>query len=110
MCAAAMRRARPRSGRGTASARATSLRLFEAQHGRCSLCGSTLLHADDPPQSPRQWEQWLGANRKAIIKITGRKDGTSDEPKPRLIHARCHIENEGKGPALLPAHEPSGLA
>ena len=88
----------------------TSLRLFEAQHGRCSLCGSPLLHADDPPQSPREWEQWLGTNRKAIIKTTGRKDGTSDEPKPRLIHAHCQPEKDGKGPALLPAHEPSGLA
>jgi RNA-directed DNA polymerase len=88
----------------------TSLRLFETQHGRCSLCGSMLLPADDPPQSPREWEQWLGANRKAIIKITRREDGTSDEPKPRLIHAHCHIEKDGKGPALLPAHEPSGLA
>ena len=88
----------------------TSLRLFETQHGRCSLCGSMLLPADDPPQSPREWEQWLDANRKAIIKITRREDGTSDEPKPRLIHARCHMEKDSKGPALLPAHEPSGLA
>jgi RNA-directed DNA polymerase len=88
----------------------TSLRLFEAQYGRCSLCGSPLLHADDPPQSPREWEQWLGTNRKAIIKTTGRKDGTSDEPKPRLIHAHCQAEKDGKGPALLPAHEPLGLA
>ena len=40
----------------------------------------------------------------------GRKDGTSDEPKPRLIHAHCQAEKDGKGPALLPAHEPSGLA
>ena len=88
----------------------TSLRLFEAQHGRCPLCGSMLLHADDPPQSPREWERWLGTNRKVIVKITGRKDGTSDEPKPRLIHAHCHTEKDGKGPALLPAHEPSGLA
>jgi RNA-directed DNA polymerase len=76
----------------------TSLRLFEAQHGRCSLCGSMLLHADDPPQSPSEWEQWLGANRKAIIKTASREDGTSDEPKPRLIHAHCQTTKEGKGP------------
>jgi RNA-directed DNA polymerase len=75
----------------------TSLRLFETQHGRCSLCGSMLLPADDPPQSPREWEQWLGANRKAIIKTARREDGTSDEPKPRLIHAHCHMEKDGKG-------------
>jgi RNA-directed DNA polymerase len=95
----------------------TTLRLLDSiataawpAYGRCSLCGSPLLHADDPPQSPREWEQWLGTNRKAIIKTAGLKDGTSDDPKPRLIHAHCQTENDGKGPALLPAHEPTGLA
>ena len=39
-----------------------------------------------------------------------RKDGTSDETEPRLIHAHCHADTrDGKGPALLPAHEPQGL-
>ncbi|MGZ6670236.1 MAG: group II intron maturase-specific domain-containing protein, partial [Solirubrobacteraceae bacterium] len=46
----------------------TSLRLFKAQNGRCPLCGAQLLPADDPPQSPREWKQWLAATRKAIIK------------------------------------------
>jgi len=88
----------------------TSLRLFETQNGRCSLCGSMLLHPDDPPQSPREWEQWLVTNRTAIIKTTGRKDGTSDDPKSRLIHAHCQPIRTAKGQALLPIYEPPGLA
>ena len=38
-----------------------------------------------------------------------REDGTSDETEPRLIHAHCHrrhTADDGKGTALLPAHEP----
>ena len=35
-----------------------TLRLLTAQHGRCPLCGDYLLSADQPPQSPRQWETW----------------------------------------------------
>jgi RNA-directed DNA polymerase len=31
------------------------------------LCGELLLDADRPPQSPREWEQWLTVTRKAII-------------------------------------------
>jgi RNA-directed DNA polymerase len=91
----------------------TSLRLFEAQHGRCRICGDWLLSVDDRPQSPREWERWLLAARKTIIQIATRVHGTPDETEPRLIHAHCHGQhyaNRGKGPALLPAHEPPGLA
>jgi RNA-directed DNA polymerase len=41
-----------------------SLRLLESQHGRCPLCGQLLLDADRPPQSPREWEQWLTVTRR----------------------------------------------
>ena len=89
----------------------TSLRLLEAQHGRCSLCGGILLPADDPPQTPREWEQWLTTTRKAIVQVAIRAHGTSDETRPRLIHAHCHPRlTDGNGPALLSAREPSGLA
>jgi hypothetical protein len=44
-----------------------NLRLFESQHGRCSTCGDWLLPVDEQPQSPREWEQWLLAARRAII-------------------------------------------
>jgi RNA-directed DNA polymerase len=91
----------------------TNLQLFEAQDGRCLLCGGLLLDADDLPQSPREWEQWLAATQQAIVKVALREHGTSNETKPRLIHPQCrsvHHARTGKGPELLPAREPSGLA
>ena len=89
-----------------------SLRLLGAQDGRCWLCGGSLLPAADQPQSPHGWEQWLAAVRTTTTKVAVRKDGTSNETEPRLIHAHCrewHTRN-GNSPALLPANEPSGLA
>jgi RNA-directed DNA polymerase len=91
-----------------------SLRLFKQQDGRCAFCQAWLLPADDPPQSPREWERWLSATRKTIAQqcVVKREDG-SDEKEPRLVHAHCHVgtmprmERPGK---LLPAREPSGLA
>ncbi|MDQ6851670.1 MAG: group II intron reverse transcriptase/maturase [Actinomycetota bacterium] len=90
----------------------TSLRLWKAQDGRCSLCGNVLLPVDDLPQSPREWERWLATTRTTITKIAMRKDGTSNETEPRLIHAQCRSRytKNGTSPALLPAYEPSGLA
>jgi len=35
-----------------------TLRLLARQDGRCPLCGDHLLTADQPPQSPKQWEWW----------------------------------------------------
>jgi RNA-directed DNA polymerase len=91
-----------------------SLRLLEMQQGRCPLCGELLLDADHPPQSPREWEQWLTVTRKAMLHnaITTRADGTPDEALLRLVHAHCHrtYPRNGKSPALLPASEPTGLA
>ena len=91
-----------------------SLRLLQAQHGRCPQCGDLLLDADRPPQSPRQWEQWLTVTRKAVIHnaIVLRADGKPDEATLRLLHAHCHraLARKHKSPALLPANEPSGLA
>jgi len=68
----------------------TGLRTYRTQEGRCPLCEDWLLPAENPPQTPREWEQWLATDRKTIIKITVRKDGTPDETEPRLIHAHCH--------------------
>ena len=90
----------------------TSLRLWKAQDGRCPLCGNVLLPVDDLPQSPHEWERWLATTRTTITKVAMRKDGTSNETEPRLIHAHCrsrHTKN-GNSPALLPAYEPPGLA
>jgi RNA-directed DNA polymerase len=91
----------------------TSLRLLEAQHGRCPLCGGSLLLTDDPPQSPRQWERWSAATRTAIIKTASRADGTSDDTALRLTHLRCHRRHtagRSTDPQYLHAREPPGLA
>jgi RNA-directed DNA polymerase len=93
------------------------LRLLQAQHGRCPLCQDLLLHADQEPQTPQEWETWVKVTRKAIRKqaiIADTGQGTSDEPVAlHLIHAHCarrlSIDHAG-GPVLRPANEPSGLA
>jgi RNA-directed DNA polymerase len=91
-----------------------SLRLLQAQHGRCPLCQELLLDADRPPQTPRDWEQWLTVTRKAMTRnaITAQPDGTPDKAKLRLLHAHCHrrYARSSKRQALLPASGPSGLA
>jgi RNA-directed DNA polymerase len=91
-----------------------SLRLLESQHGRCSWCGDLLLDADRPPQSPREWEQWLTVTRKAMTHnaIVLQPDGSPGETTFRLLHAHCHRQSAGnrRNPALLPASEPTGLA
>ena len=91
-----------------------SLRLLESQHGSCPLCGDLLLDADRPPQSPREWEQWLTVTRKAMVRnaIILEPDGAPGETKLRLLHAHCHRQHTGKQKslALLPVGEPPGLA
>jgi RNA-directed DNA polymerase len=91
------------------------LRLLQAQHGRCPLCRGLLLHADHQPQTPREWETWLAATRKAVRKhaITAAPAlGTSDDHAAlRLIHAHCHRRtNSCSGTAPQPARQPQGLA
>jgi RNA-directed DNA polymerase len=83
----------------------TSRWLHQAQDGRCPICGNTLFAVDDQPQTPHEWEQWLAATRKTLAVM--REASASDKAELRLIHANCR---DGRGPALLPAHEPSGLA
>jgi RNA-directed DNA polymerase len=68
-------------------------RLIKAQDGRCPLCGAWLLPADDQPQTPREWEQWLASARKTIVYIAKRAHGTPDEAKPRLIHRHCYLRH-----------------
>ena len=69
-----------------------SLRLLQSQRGLCPRCGELLLVADHPPQSPREWEQWVRTTGKALAKraMAYQERGTSDAGSPlRLIHARC---------------------
>jgi RNA-directed DNA polymerase len=79
----------------------TSLRLYQAQDGRCPSCNGPLFAADQQPQTPQDWEQWLTNTRTTITIV---KPVTPDTADHRLIHADCN------GPALLPAYQPSRLA
>jgi RNA-directed DNA polymerase len=68
-----------------------TLNLLKAQRGRCSICGDFLLHADEEPQNPREWEQWLRVTREAIkkqrIEHPGQCGAKGDQL--RLLHAHC---------------------
>ena len=70
-----------------------SVRLLQAQRGRCPVCGALLLHADREPQSLPEWEQWLTVTRKAVRKqavMAQRGPGAPDEPVTfHLVHAHC---------------------
>jgi RNA-directed DNA polymerase len=90
-----------------------SLRLLTRQDGHCPLCGDHLLAADQPPQSPEQWERWwLQVTRQAIaasyLTHHGRP-GPANGDQTRLVHASCqralHARHRGK-PALQPATPP----
>ena len=67
-----------------------TLRLLQTQQGRCPLCGQLLLHAEQPPQSPHEWEQWLrhhpeGDQTPSDRLPRGRHDGQGRRPRPRLL-------------------------
>jgi len=82
-----------------------SLRLLKAQAGRCPECGDLLLHADQPPQNPTQWEQWVRATAQALRKQSlhyRTRDGSGETSSLRLIHTRCRGRPRavtGTGPA-----------
>jgi hypothetical protein len=67
----------------------TTMRLIRMQHGRCPICEDYLLHADQEPQSPRQWEQWFTAIGKAMTRqlIVSFPPGRQDDR--RLVHTSC---------------------
>jgi hypothetical protein len=68
--------------------------LLGVQQGRCTACGGLLLHADQHPQSPQQWEQWVRVTLAAIRKqhIAATTNGGSDDL--RLIHSFCRRRPE----------------
>jgi len=91
----------------------TSQRLLDEQHGRCHICDDLLLHADHPPQTPREWELWIGGTRKALERnaISLRDNGTPDEPQLRLLHTHCHRRNPTRRQTSTAARQPAtGLA
>jgi RNA-directed DNA polymerase len=95
----------------------STLRLLQAQDGRCPLCGDTLLYADREPNCPREWEQWLTGIRKAITRhnlAVFPGPDTPDDTWIRLVHSTCQ-RSSTKGATRrngtsAPSHRPSGLA
>jgi RNA-directed DNA polymerase len=77
-----------------------TLRLLTTQNGRCSLCGDELLCAEQPPQSPQDWERWwLHVTRKAIVAdylVHHGRSGPPDGPHTRLVHATCRREHHAR--------------
>ncbi|TMR05497.1 group II intron reverse transcriptase/maturase [Nonomuraea turkmeniaca] len=71
-----------------------TLRLLTRQEARCPLCGDHLLSAEQPPQSPQEWERWWQTvTRKAIAADYLRNvggPGSPDGDHIRLVHAGCH--------------------
>jgi RNA-directed DNA polymerase len=93
------------------------LRLLQAQQGRCPLCRGLLLHADQEPQTPQEWETWVKVTRQAIRKraiVADTGHGTSGgHVALRLIHTHCARRfrtSVAEDPATLPAIKPIGLA
>jgi RNA-directed DNA polymerase len=87
-----------------------SLRLLTAQHGLCPQCGDYLLSADQPPQSPQQWETWwLSITRRAIAASYLTHHGQPSMPhddRTRLVHASCQRASQARqrrNPELQPA-------
>ncbi|MCT9934971.1 group II intron reverse transcriptase/maturase [Planotetraspora sp. A-T 1434] len=83
------------------------LRLLQKQRGRCPLCGELLLHADQEPRHPDEWEQWITAIRAATHHqaiVLDAEPGTNSGPAVfRLIHTHCRRrlpDGTSGGPAL----------
>ena len=94
-----------------------TVRLLTRQAGLCPLCGEHLLHADQPPQSPAQWERWWHqVTRKAIAPsylVHDRRPGSPDDARTSLIHASCYRELRARisrQDPVQPACAPSRLA
>jgi RNA-directed DNA polymerase len=69
-----------------------TLRLLKTQGGRCPLCGDTLLYADREPNSPREWEEWFAAARKALTRhnlAVSADPDTPEDTRIRLVHSAC---------------------
>jgi RNA-directed DNA polymerase len=73
-----------------------TLRLLTKQDGRFPLCGDQLLSAEQPPESPEEWERWwLHVVRRAIVAdylVHHGRPGSSDCDHTRLVHASCRRE------------------
>jgi RNA-directed DNA polymerase len=93
-----------------------TLRLLARQAGQCPLCGDHLLSAEQPPQSPREWERWwLHVARRAVAAsylVHHGRPGPPHDDQTRLVHTSCQrglTSRQRRKPALQPA-TPSRLA
>jgi len=93
-----------------------NLRLLTRQDGRCPLCGCPLLTADQPPQSPREWERWwLNVVRRAIAADYLAHQNQRDRlrgNRTHLTHTTCYRELQARRRRLPAPHPatPSRLA
>jgi RNA-directed DNA polymerase len=87
-----------------------TLRLLTRQNAACPLCREPLLSADQPPQSPHEWERWWRQiTRKAIAAdylVHHGRPGPPDGNHTRLVHAHCHRglqarQRTGTAPSIL---------
>ena len=93
-----------------------NLRLLAQQDGRCPLCGDHVLVADQPPQSPREWEHWwLSVVRRAIAADYLTHHGQRSAPdgqRTRLVHGSCYrgLQARNRRKPVSPPATPSRLA
>jgi len=77
-----------------------TLRLLTKQDGRCGLCGGEVLSAEQPPESPEDWERWwLQVVRKAIAVdylVHHGRSGPPNGDQTRLVHASCRRELQAR--------------
>src|SRR6266487_525374 len=88
-----------------------TLRLLARQNALCPLCGDPLLSAEQPPESPGQWERWwLQLARKAIAAhylVHHGRPGSRPDDHTRLVHASCR---RGHRPQCRSQHSSTQLA
>jgi len=82
-----------------------TLSLLTRQDGCCPLCGDRLLSAEQPPESPREWERWWQhVARRAVASsylVHHRRPGPPDGDRTCLVHASCQ-----RGPTARQCREP----
>jgi RNA-directed DNA polymerase len=70
-----------------------TLSLLTRQDGCCPLCGDRLLSAEQPPESPSEWERWWHhvARRAVAASYLARhgRSGPPDGDRTSLVHASC---------------------